>query len=83
MPASFLEALEFVDWLRAAVAGWRYLLSGSYRSDTHARWRQEGVLRVLRDVLCGVAGLAVTVLIIYLVIGVFAGWDWIHRLVGA
>lgn len=82
MPASIFEAVEFVDWLRAGVAGWRYLFSSSFRAETHARWRQETPLWVLSDILCGVAGIAFTLVIVYLVISLFSGWDWIQRLGG-
>ena len=81
MPASFLEALEFINWMRAGVAGWRYLVSSSFRHETHARWKHESRARVLWDVVCGVAGIAFTLLIGYVVISSFTGWNWIQRLV--
>jgi hypothetical protein len=37
-----LEALEILDWLANALAGWRYLLSSSFRQRTHKRWKVEG-----------------------------------------
>jgi len=81
MTASFLEALEFVDWIRAGFAGWRYLVSVSFRRETHMRWKQASTVRVLWDVACGVAGIAFTLLVVSVVVSLFAGWDWIQRLV--
>lgn len=78
--AALFEGLEFIDWLRAALAGWRYLLSGSFRDQTHARWRQETTPRVIWDIVCGVAGIVFTFLVLYVVISLFARWDWLERL---
>ena len=78
------EAFEFIDWARAAIAGWRYLASSAFRRETHARWRDEGVsCRALWEVVCGVAGVAFTLFLLYVVISLFAGWDWIQRLATA
>jgi len=73
------EALEFIDWFRAAFGGWRFVFSPSFRCETRARWEQESWLRVVWDILCGIAGIAFTLLLIYVVISLFAGWDWIQR----
>ncbi len=81
MSASLFEALELVEWLQAAVAGWRYLFSHSFRNQTHFRWRQQSRWRVTWDVICGLAGIAFTCLILYVIISLFVGWDWIERLV--
>ena len=81
MPASFLEALDFLDWLGAGFAGWRYLASASFRRATHTRWLQESRARVFWDVICGVAGVAFSVLVVYVVISLFAGWDWFQKLI--
>ena len=32
------------------------------------------------DVVCGVAGIVFTLLLLYAVISLFAGWDWIQRI---
>jgi len=79
MPASIFEAVEFIDWFRAAFGGWRFLFSTSFRRETRARWEDESWLRIIWDVLCGMAGIAFTFLLIYVVISLFAGWDWIQR----
>ena len=79
MPASIFEALEFTDWFRAAFGGWRFVFSASFRRETRARWKHESSLRIVWDVLCGLAGIAFTLLLVYVVISLFAGWDWIQR----
>jgi hypothetical protein len=79
----FLEAPELIDWARAAVGGWRYLGSSEFRSETHARWKDESMWRVLWDVVCGVAGIAFTLLLLYVLISLFAGWNWIQRVAAA
>lgn len=79
MPASILEALEFTDWIRAAFGGWRFVFSSTFRGETRARWMQESWLRVVWDIVCGVAGIAFTLLLAYVIISLFAGWDWIQR----
>ena len=79
MLASIFEALEFMDWVRAAFGGWRFVFSASSRRETRARWEHESWLRIVWDVSCGVAGIAFTLLLVYVVISLFAGWDWIQR----
>lgn len=83
MAASFFEALELLDWARASFAGWRYLMSGSFRRDTHERWKHERAGRVVWDVVCGAAGIAASVLLLYVLISLFAGWDWVEQLIVA
>lgn len=81
MPASPFEALELAEWMQAAGAGWRYLFSRSFRNRTHSRWQQQSRWRVAWDVICGLAGIALTWFLLYVIISLFAGWDWIERLV--
>jgi hypothetical protein len=57
---------EIVEWFIAAFAGWRYLLSPSYRKRKHGDWRNESALYVVWDVCCGLAGIAFSFLAIYL-----------------
>ena len=78
---AIFEALEFIDWFRAAFGGWRFVFSASFCRETRARWKHESSLRIVWDVLCGVAGIAFTRLLIYVIISLFAGWDWIQRVV--
>lgn len=82
MPTSIFEALEFIDWLRAAFGGWRFVFSASFRRETRARWRHESSLRIVWDMSCGVAGIAFTLLLVHVVISLFAGWGWIQRFAG-
>ena len=79
MPASIFEALEFIDWFRAAFGGWRFVFLASFRRETRARWQRQSLLRTIGDVVFGVAGIAFTLLLVYVVISLFAGWDWIQR----
>lgn len=81
MPAFPFEALELAEWVQAAGAGWRYLCSRSFRNRTHSRWQQQSRRRVAWDVVCGLAGIALTCFLLYVIISLFAIWDWIERLV--
>jgi hypothetical protein len=66
-----------------ARSGWRYVASPAFRRKTHARWKDQSVLRVLWDVVRGIAGIALTLLLLYVLISLFAGWDWIQKLAAA
>ena len=77
---SALEALEFIDWFRAAFAGWRFLFSPLYRAQTRERWRYERVWYVVWDVVCGLAGIAFSLLVVWFLVAIFAGWDWLVRI---
>jgi len=81
MPGSIFEAFEFIDWFRAAFGGWRFVFSPSFRLEMRARWKHETRLRLVWDVVCGVAGIAFTLLLVYFLIGLFAGWNWMQRVV--
>jgi len=59
MPADFLDLIEVVVY---AFYGWRYLLSPSFRAQTHMRWKAEGALSIFFDILFGVFGIALTLL---------------------
>ena len=76
-----LEALEFIDWLRAAFGGWRFVFSTSFRCETRERWKRQSWLWIVWEVVCGVAGIAFTLLLVYVVVSLFAGWDWIQRII--
>ena len=58
---------EILEWGLAAVAGWRFLLSSSYRQAKRAEWKNESVFYVVWDVCGGLAGIAFSLLIFYLV----------------
>ncbi len=68
-----------VDWLRAGFAGWRYAFSASYRRQMRERWKHKSWPYIAWDVVCGLAGVAFTMLIVYVIISSFAGWDWIQN----
>jgi hypothetical protein len=71
---------ELLDWLRGAFAGWRYLFSPSYRQQIHAGWKSDRWYYNAWDVVCGVAGLAFSLFLLYLIVSLFAGLDWPSRL---
>ena len=83
MPWSAFEALEFIDWFRAALAGWRFLFSSAYRGETRHRWSHESAFRVIWDISCGIAGIAFTLVLVWVLVALFAGWDWLTRAYGA
>jgi hypothetical protein len=56
------ELIDAIDTLLAGIAGWRYLLSTSYRKQTHARWKEQTSLRVGLDILGGAIGFFFTLL---------------------
>jgi len=47
------ELTELIDWLTSGGAGWRYLLSTSYRRKVHQRWRQRSRLTVAGEIFWG------------------------------
>ena len=71
---AILETLEFIDWLRAAFGGWRFVFSTSFRRGTAVRWEHERWLRKFWDIVCGVSGIAFTLFLVYVLISLFAGW---------
>ncbi len=64
---------DCLDWLGAGVAGWRYLLSSAYRRKMHIRWRLTGKARASLEVLGGLSGVALTLLMAGVVICLIAG----------
>ena len=65
------ELLEFLDWFRAAGLGWRYLFSPEYRREVHEKWKNEKWYYAAWDILCGLAGIAFGLLVIYLIWSLF------------
>ena len=63
-----LDVLEIFDWIGAAVGGWRYVFSSSFRQRTHKRWKAEGRGKAFIEILFGVLGMAVTVFIVWMVV---------------
>lgn len=68
-----LEALEIIEWFVAAFAGWRFIFSPSFRRQTRARWKQATRLRVVTDIVCGIAGIAFTAFLIYFIVDLVQG----------
>ncbi len=66
-----IEALDIIDWFRAAFAGWRFLFSTSYRREMKVRWECESWYYVGWDVVCGMLGIAFTLLLGYLILDAF------------
>lgn len=52
---------ELTSWAEPALAGWRYLLSPTYRARKHHDWRMEHLGYVVLDVIGGTIGVGVTV----------------------
>ncbi len=71
---------ELFDWFRAAFAAWRYLFSSSYRRQVHERWRSEGRFYIAWEIICAVAGFALTIFLGYVLVSLFARFDWLSRL---
>ena len=71
MIAAIGELIDAIDCLAAGLAGWRYLLSPSYRKQTHAVWKEKTNSCVALEILGGVVGLCFTLsplgLLLYLV----------------
>jgi hypothetical protein len=83
MPFSLLELGEFVevfDWLRVAFAGWHYLFSPRYRERIHARWKSDSSLSIARDITGAVAGCVFSLVLGWLIVSLFAGFDWLTHL---
>jgi len=58
------ELIEFVGHSVEGLAGWRYLLSPSYRRRTHERWKERSRLEIAGEVLTfGVSFVFVTLVI--------------------
>jgi hypothetical protein len=68
---------ELIDWLRGAFAGWRYLFSSSYRQRIHAGWKSDSWYYIAWDLICGAAGFGFSLFLVWLFVGLFAGFDWL------
>jgi hypothetical protein len=60
---------ELLEWGLVAVAGWRFLLSPAFRKALRAEWKSEHPLYVVWDVCGGLAGIAISLLLVYLIYG--------------
>ena len=67
------EIGEILEWLRAATAGWRFVFSPAYRDKVIAEWRVKSRYSVTWDIICGFAGIALTIALVVLVILLILG----------
>lgn len=65
--------LEILDWVEDAFAGWRYLISSSFRQRTHKRWKVDGRGKVFIEVLFGGLGVIVSLLLFCVAIVLLTG----------
>jgi hypothetical protein len=65
---------EITAWVEPWLAGWRYLLSPTYRARKHHDWSQEQVGYAILDVVGGIVGVAVSVAVAYVVAALV--WFW-------
>ncbi len=56
---------EILEWGVVAVAGWRFLLSPSYRKARLSDWKSENVLYIVWDIIGGMVGMAISLLVLY------------------
>jgi|GEM_PF-2930103 len=70
---------DVLGFLGAALGGWRYLLSPSYRSRVHARWNSMGQLQIAQEISGAVAGSLFWLIIFCVIISFFVGFGWITR----
>jgi hypothetical protein len=59
------ELGELYDWLRAGTAGWRFVFIASYRNQIISGWRSERWYYIAWDVVCGLAGVVFSLLIVF------------------
>lgn len=67
------DVLEIFDWFAYGFAGWRYLLSPSFRARTHKRWKTEPTAKAVIEVLFCALGMLLTLLLLALVVWCFVG----------
>ena len=68
-----VEIFEVFAWILDALAGWRYLLSPSFRKQTHQRWRVEGKAKAAIDIFFGGLSVAFTILLLGTVVVLIKG----------
>ena len=56
------ELCELWDWIKAATSGWRLIFSSTFRADVIQGWKSEKWHYILWDVICGLAGIAFSLL---------------------
>ena len=60
------EIVEALEWLEAAFAGWRFVFSPRYREKVFAGWKGAAWHSVAWDLLCGVAGMGFSIVLLAL-----------------
>jgi hypothetical protein len=60
------EIFELIENGAYAVSGWRYLLSPSFRLQTHKRWQAKGRAWVVIDVFMAGVGMVFTGFLVWL-----------------
>ena len=65
MPA---DAFELLNWIVDGLAGWRYLVSPSFRKRTHDRWRRDGRGTALIEIFFGSLAVILTLVLFGLLI---------------
>jgi hypothetical protein len=67
------DIFDLIGHAAEGMAGWRYLLSSSFRHRTHARWREQSRLIVAFDIIGYVGSfICVTIIGAALVFGLFS-----------
>ena len=66
------ELNELYGWLRAGTAGWRFLFIPAYRLQITSCWRFERWYHVTWDIVCGLAGIAFSLLIVFMLVYIIA-----------
>jgi len=56
------ELCELGGWLRAATSGWRFIFSRTFRVSVIRGWQAEKWYYILWDVICGLTGIAFSLL---------------------
>ena len=69
-----VEMFEIFAWILDALVGWRYLLSSSFRKQTHQRWRVEGKAKAAIDIFFGGLSVAFTLLLLGTVVVLIMGY---------
>ena len=57
-----------IEWVRAAIGGWRFLFLSAYRRKKIDEWKVDDILGISWDIVCGLAGIVFTLLVGYWII---------------
>ena len=70
------DLLNSADLIVAAFAGWRYLLSSTYRAHTYERWRCSSRWLITFDILGALFGMAASLFLLGLLASYVFGLGW-------